>query len=658
MTTSYTLVDTLLRVVSRLRSEGVSIGTSEIVDALRIAENLALLEGREPGIDDLYVAARAVIAHNDRELVLLEHAWREVNSQWSLQKIVNAVEDDLRKLGVRWGARIQSKRRLLNGPGAEERREAYSRLRLLGLIVRTPRGDMVVDRATGLKRLKSITRKYGDPWSALADSAARMISRGRIEWFVLYAAPIDEEKLLSIDVDRVASAGLQALNEGNRGLARKLASLVARRLERGETPRDAWNAFRLLRKLGMMSPSSLASLLRSDPRVADEMLRSKSDKDMLAEALRLLDTRSLRPVLKRVARDPRGLDIAAGLIGDVDLEAWGEVRFSRIPRDWREAAIAAVSALARAEENLLAAAGGSEANLYMAFNELRRLEKLDLGDAPGWVREFIERYRERVEKLKAVVEGSGDVFLRLQGIVRTMDPVEALLYLKTVYQEGDEHLKRVALRLAELIWRRLEARARGPRVYEEKKILDKRGHIDVRRTLYNLVSLREEPIVARRRREKRLLALVLDTSGSMSKYTVWALLAASSFSAIVSRIPLFSRNVSIVRNAWRLSRRRLIELLFKTRFEGYTNISLALRETAKLYNAPHRMIIVTDLCQTVEDEKPSETTTRLARQGWKLYYVLPPRHCVEEKTDISTYAEVMVVSRPEEIPRALHRIRA
>ena len=647
-----------LRVAQRFREEGVHIGTSEVVDALTIAENLALLEGVEPSLEHLREALHAVYVRDQRGEELFEKIWRAVTShpQHNLAPVVAAVAEDLKKLGVGWGARIYSKRRLLSGPRADEKREAYSRLKLLGLIVRTPRGDMVLDRESALRRLRSLLRRYGSAWEALADSAARMISRGRFEWYALYAAPVDEDRLASVELDRVASAGLQALQEGNRGLARKLASIVSRRLEAGEAPRDSWSAFRLLREVGELTPRSLASLLHSEPRLVDEMLKNRESRELLAEALRLMDSDSLRPILKRLVRDRRGLEIAAGLVGEVDLSAWREVRFSRTPRTPEETLIYMVSGLARAEHHLLNAAGGDEAQLDMAYYELKRLERLDTSSIPGWASQTIESYRERVEKLMEVLRGDVDVYVKLSTLVRRMEPEEALLYLRGVYRSGDENVKRVALRLAELVWRRLEAKAaRLYRVAGEKR-RDIRGRIDIRKTIYNIVSNRENPIVAYRRRPKPSFALVLDTSGSMAKYSLWALLAASAFSKLVSSITLFASNITLIANASRLSTRRVIELLFQASFEGYTNISAALRETAKLYRTPSRVVIVTDLCQTVDDEPPENVTERLARRGWRLYYLLPPRHCTAVREKVAPYAVTRIVAKPEEVPRIIQKL--
>ncbi len=649
----------LFEVALRLRKLGLRVGTSEIVDAARVAVNLALLAGsEEPSVEDVETAAIAVFARSERDEELIKKVFREMRGakQHNVNRMIAAVEEDLRKLGLSWGARIYSKRRLLSGPRAEEKREAYSRLRLLGLIVRTPRGDMVVDREAALRRLRSIARSYSSPWEALADSAARMISRGRIDWFALYAAPVDEEKLAGVEIDRIASAALQALQEGNRGLARKLAGIIAKRLESGEVPRDSWAAFRLLSELDELNARSLASLLRGEPRLVERLLKNSRLRDMLAEALRYLDAGSLKEVVRKLVKDRRGLPLAAGLVGEVDLSVWADVSFSRQPRSWEEAVIAAASSLARAERGFLAAASGDAAQLDMALYELERFRRIDYSAAPDWAIAALERYAERVEALKDAFEGDADTLVKLSSIVRRMSPEDALLYLRDVYRSSDEGLKRTALRLAEIIWRRLEARVSKLTARSKSFELDARGRVDVRRTLYNLISMRENPIVARRKKRKPLFALVLDTSGSMAKYAVWAMVGASAFSSLVDSLTLFASDVTLVRGAGRLTRRMLIELLFSVEFSGYTNISLALRETARLYDRAARMLVVTDLCQTIEDDAPHRVVSELSQRGWRLYFLLPPKHCANERERVAEYAVVRVASRPEEIPRLFARI--
>ncbi len=185
------------------------------------------------------------------------------------------------------------------------------------------------------------------------------------------------------------------------------------------------------------------------------------------------------------------------------------------------------------------------------------------------------------------------------------------------------------------------------------------GRVSVKKTLYNYA--RYNYTVVRRYREKclRVNALV-DVSGSMLRYSTWAILSISSILPIVKNIVLFSDKTYLSKPPRSSSRKIIIDYLtklFTEGFQGYTNISLAIRVLNRVSGERDIAIMFSDLEQTVRDTDPwIEAEKYLSRGKRRLIVFTTPRHSIETRERfIEKGVEVIVVNEPSRIPYLLKR---
>ncbi len=172
-----------------------------------------------------------------------------------------------------------------------------------------------------------------------------------------------------------------------------------------------------------------------------------------------------------------------------------------------------------------------------------------------------------------------------------------------------------------------------------------RGRVDIRKTLFNYV--RYDYMLARRDWERRIrINALIDVSGSMIRHSVWAILSLAAIMPLVKNIVLFSDKVFIYRPPKTLSRGLIInylEKIFTEGFRGYTNISLALRSLESIAKYNDYVFLFSDLEQTVNDESPWITASKLiSKTNIKLVVFVPPYYNVETADRIRNIGGVIV----------------
>lgn len=185
------------------------------------------------------------------------------------------------------------------------------------------------------------------------------------------------------------------------------------------------------------------------------------------------------------------------------------------------------------------------------------------------------------------------------------------------------------------------------------------GKIRVKKTIYNYVRGNYE--IVKRYREKQLKVIaVVDISGSMLRFSMWAIMALSSILPIVKAVVLFSDKTYISKPPSCFSKPLIINYLrkiFCEGFKGYTNISLALREASRLISGNETIIVFSDLEQTVKDVDPWVEASKIIENKYcRLIIFTPPYY----RSDVAEYfrkvgAEITVVENPVNIPRLLKR---
>ncbi len=162
----------------------------------------------------------------------------------------------------------------------------------------------------------------------------------------------------------------------------------------------------------------------------------------------------------------------------------------------------------------------------------------------------------------------------------------------------------------------------------DKYIVSSKGKIDVRRSIYNVVRSNYYFTYICKKKLRRII-VVLDTSGSMIKYSLSAVLSLAKLIMLTKVVLLFSDKVSIVkihRNNQRDLIMKFLEGIYVNGFKGYTNLSLALRKVYEYVKPRDKVVIISDLKQTVGDEDPLRPLLRLISRNINIVFLVPPSY--------------------------------
>ncbi|MEM0379793.1 MAG: VWA domain-containing protein [Desulfurococcaceae archaeon] len=218
----------------------------------------------------------------------------------------------------------------------------------------------------------------------------------------------------------------------------------------------------------------------------------------------------------------------------------------------------------------------------------------------------------------------------------------------------------------EVLWRAvkisyeiLKYRLKGLGYASKYKYSSIRGRLVVRKTVFNIIRSNYTLIRETRDKEVRLISVV-DTSGSMIKYSLWTILALSSIIRFVKFIYLFSDKVVYSKPPRSFTKPILIkylENLFIEGFKGYTNISKVFRELRKHVCRRDVVVLISDLEQTVPDKDPVlEIKSFLESTGSRLIIFTPPRHSYETRLKLENIGvDVVVVRDPSSISKLLKK---
>ncbi len=659
------ILELLLRLASECRRLGLKVGSSQIEDAVRLYETYMELGGREKeDLTTLKKIAATVFVKKTSDERLFEAAWNKTSPQKSrlLGQLIGMVERDLEILGLRYGYRVPPKKSLIEASGKRrraEKRRAYSELRGLGIIARTRQGERVLPRDEAI----SLLRRLAENSRSLRDAAGERLARGLLRGMpipepeALSNAHIPEDMVKELSPDTLARLGYRSLKAHNKRLAYSAARRLAELLEQGQRVSEAWKAYSLLKTTNLLSPKAALSLVLYSQKLAPHILRNLNAKD-LVKAIQSMESNEARRVLGRLSKAMRR-DKLLEIIEKLPPNLLGELYSSSLTRDERWL----VEALRRYSESrrmlLEYLSTGRKEYLEMAWHEYSKASAAQERIRQEGITEPFRKIVDELDRmmlslhsiLQASEEGRGPGLARM---TRDMDLGEALQLLSRAYNSGDPELRREAMKLAQRLFRVRLARekSRVLRRWEKNRVS---GRLELRNTLLSLTRMESNPLVYRRRRKGGRIVLILDASGSMLEYSMWALLTASSFAGMVKRIVIF-RDYTETIEASRLRASEIINLLFETGFSGYTDIGGALVEASRGI-PPSTLVLVSDLHQTTGAKPPHEVAERLIRSGWRIIALAPRRHDAMEADMLRDRgAHIEVVDNPSAIARKILRL--
>ncbi|MEB3847031.1 MAG: VWA domain-containing protein [Desulfurococcales archaeon] len=649
------LASLIVEAAWRLRSEGARISTAEIVKAVELAEAyMSLLGKRELSRDELELLLCSSFTMFQGDCNTLKDALALIEGGRRLKEraasILSDIERDLETIGGKPRARITKKKATRAKSKAEkaEKIAAFYRLKRAGVIRGTPGRERIVDSS----QIRRIALELARSGASSLDEAVRNMEMPR-EWDgVLDAveAGYHPGELAEASEKRLLKLARAAERKHDRGLLESVAEELARRLRCGYRVRDPHAVASILEKAGVMTDTLRRILALEAP------MASQLSPDNLVKALEASDYekggRLLASALEKMSRDE-----ALRVISRVDPRYLWNLSKRTMRKLDDKSVVAAYYASNAIRESL---------RYFETSDESR-------GDLAS---DYLEKARSMSENIsssiidKPVLAGlieEASVYLRLaeslggnldpgllEGELRKIGYIEGIRFLRNAYRVAGEELRRVILSSMERLLYRLSSREGLRLLPVKRRSRVPPGRVDVRRSLYSIMRVEPQPITYLRKLKSARLSLALDMSGSMFEYSSWAIGVASLFSNNLERLILFSHDVSVYREP--ITRRMLARILLEYEFEGYTNISKALRE-AGASTRSRRVVVVSDLKQTVEDEPVPAVVESLRKLGKKIVFIVPSKHDEQARMDVERAGGIVVPVRdPQRMAGVILRV--
>jgi uncharacterized protein with von Willebrand factor type A (vWA) domain len=523
-------------------------------------------------------------------------------------------------------------------------REAFARLRLIGVIRRSRRGYYVAKPSTINAIAREVAGNYGSYREALGRKLEALLRKGKGLDIIRM---MGDSVLDYLDIDKLSLGELRSLYEGLRGDAAReaIAHRIARRVKKeGVSKADAEKVLDILGRHSLLDVESVRRILSAEPRLAQQLSGMIGYSTMLDLAADMEPTRAATLVSR--AQGKRSYRAAYEMLA----------RFGKIHEagDMDERSLSLWEYVARAFQSIVEyLASGSEGYLEAAEYYLARVSGSSCEGCRYAPPSTI--VSDLLEAVEAAREGLLTRSLSL--IVKYMEPFEATQLLVTVGASRRE-LRRAALFLVFQILRRVRGESKG-RVVKKQWLQTAYGErVDVRASLFNMVRLASEPIVRLGRRHAESIVLALDKSGSMRPYSFYSVLVASSFAPLIKRLVVFDERVTVYPN--RLIRgsswRKIIEMIISTDFSGYTDVVGALREATKGLT-PHWLVVISDLRQTVASrDSVIDVLRELGSRGWKIAVIAPANARIPREVRSLRGVYVYVVEKPRDVARIVLKI--
>ncbi len=646
----------ILNVATKLRADGSRIGTSDIVKAYQLAQAYSQLTNTELTRDDLafillsaFTTAR-INKDDIADLISETLAGKRFHERY--MNIISEIERDIQLLGAKPGSKVSRKRITRSKSiNRSEAIAAYYRLKRIGAIRGTPGKERIMEKhrlrnlalslaKQGAQNLDDAVRKKGIPskWDELLDALD---------------ASYLPEKLRELSERRLIALANIALKKHDKRALLHIAEELARRLREGYRIKDATSVMNLLERAELLTPSLRKKLASSSPLAIrsltyKELLEVISSLDiekggeLLASSLDELDERSLRNLLLNI--DPRLL--------------WRLPK--RLMKRMRDPSLEAAYFAAKAfREAQMYLEYGEEGRADSAFHYIQKAQKTlnGLGRNPNYLLNP-QRINEVLVEAKAYLslseslsgEPRGEI---LEGLLKGLNYYEKIRVLRSAYRKANSEWSSIILKTMERLLYRLSSRE-GLRLLPLKyRSVMPPGRVDVRRSVYLMIRNESRPIVYIKRKRSSRLSLALDMSGSMLEYSAWATAIASIFPHHLERLVLFTHKAKILEGPF--TRREFAKILLEADFKGYTNVSLALREVSKTLS--RRIVVISDLKQTVDDEPVNHVVLRIVKSGKRIVFIVPRNHDVEMRQRIeSSGGKIIVAQTPRNVAQTLLRL--
>ena len=650
------ILEVIIKIANELRSEGHRIGVSDTAKAYQLAEAYKSITGKkELGKDEieLIILSSFTTANLTRDKIseLVSRVLSGRGFRKRINTIISDIEKDIKLLGIRPGVKV-SKRKIIKNKDKKEAIAAYYRLKRIGAIKGKPGQERLADKSylkklatrlalAGVSNLDEAVRKMKTPkrWDTLLDAVE---------------AQYTPEKLGGLSENELIRLAKAAEKKHDKETMTKVAEELARRIKEGAKIRNPEAIADILRKTDLLTnfirrkliiwnPDSLASIPKEDLLKVLAGQDAESGGIILARTLEKMNSSEAKEIIPSV--DPRLL--------------WALPR-SLLKRMNDKSLLAAHISSRALRESLRYLETGDEGRGDMAYDLLKRAvhERNSLppsytglvkqGEIDSMIREA-ESYISLAESL--VGEPRGEL---IQNIIYKLDYVESIRVLRNIYRRTtNTEWRKIIIKNMEHLLYRLSSRE-GLRLLPVKyRSKQPPGRIDVKRSIFSMIRNETRPIVYLRRMKSSRLSMAIDMSGSMLEYSSWAVAIASLFPNHLDRLVLFSHETRVYSAP--IGKRELAKILLEADFQGYTNISLALRTIST--SSARKIVVISDLKQTIDDEPVPLIVSDLVKNGKRVVFITPVNYDEDIGREIIDVGGKLIIARtPRVVARELLRL--
>lgn len=581
------------------------------------------------GVQDIVDLARSVFTlvnwTNDLEKELMESLLHKKKSK---DQVGSLLESKL--VGrIRFGRNI-SLQELLPPTASQRDIEEYIFLRKIGAIKRDRRGRL---KAVRYNEFIDLVKKHKREDSSInVDDIIRFIPEiPSRHWSKL----LTEEVLDKASLNQLLKLGSRITSSRDKSLGKRVLTRISRILSEGHhlKSRQKKIVYKLMKHTGYVDNTLLFETIPVSPNANNA--RNLSTSEILSRLSRL----PLKERMKVLPKLQKSLGDNHELYDKIDIVSLTALNTSSNKRLQNKVFLG--KALAQIIKYYIS---GNESFLDYANHYL---EKID-------VNSLDPRYKPVYESLV-----SNDFYgaLNKLGFYDRQSVLEyTIFYAKELStKEGSREVLKRALEIGYRLLRNFVFRKGGR--YEGYRIISTRGgRVAVRNTMYQILRLNYKILFMKKIRGRDVIAL-LDTSGSMLPYSLWALIALATIIHRLKYIILFSDKQVVVR----ISRRKksslmnILENILATSFQGYTDIAGALRKSLLLCRRKSVIVLISDLKQTLPGS-PLDVVEDIISKGHRVIVITHPDHDADLAHKLITSGiDVIVAESPYNIPFILKK---
>ncbi len=656
------LVNVILGVGLKLREAGKRVSTAELVKAAELAESYRALTGSLTRSDLASILAASFTTIRVpldllEDLIAKELAGRGVRER--AERITKEIRAAMEAMGAKPGDRV-SRKKITRRKSGKERRLAlasYTKLRNIGAIRGKPGNERILPLHELEKLAWSIAR---DGYESLDQASKAMMRKDWDDLLTAVEAGLrpDTRQLEKLSERTLLNLAAAARKKHDKLTRELVAEEFARRINAGERVNRPDEVAELLEEAGFFTPilrRKLASYSKLDP--------EKLSADDIVELANTLDPETGGRLLSKKMNSLTGEE-ATRVLQSVNPRlfwALGKNSIRKLRDPLLEAAVEAAKGVREALKYAQTREEGrADMAKYYIDRAMAKLQSISEGSRGTRSSNIVDESSilsmiheaSAIVKLVSSLDEATDPHL-IGDALRGLDYTAKLRLLKDIYGRSSPEWQKIILYAAEQILNRLSTRE-GLRLLRERyHTHTPPGRIDVRRSIYGTIRHSPQPIVYMKRRRTARLTLALDVSGSMVEYSTWALAVASLFPRHLQRLVMFSHYTRVYEGPF--TKREFVRALFEAEFKGYTNISKALREAS--IPGVKKIVVITDLRQTVIDEPVDTVVHALVRSGKRIVFIIPKSHdeytrrLVEESG-----GKVILASTPRKAAQHLLRI--